>query len=114
VIFSQWFDAREFQTKIIMKFQFQVCMTWLREKAAKLTTVGFCVELGENAGPMRSLLLKIAGPNTEAELVVWESGATSMIVFNFTCERYDLDRHDISLVGDQYERDFEVFFNLLK
>jgi hypothetical protein len=97
-----------------MKFKFQECMTWLREKAAKLTANGFCVDVRENAEPVRSLLLKIAGTNTEAELVVWESGATSMIVFNFTCERYDLDRHDISLIGDLYERDFEVFFNLLK
>lgn len=100
--------------KIIMKFPYQTCTTWLREKAAKLTTLGFSVEAKVNTAPIQSLLLKIASSNTEAELVVWESGATSMIVFNFASSHYDLDRHDIVLAGNEYERDLEVFFNLLK
>jgi len=37
-----------------------------------------------------------------------------MIVFNFASSHYDLDRHDIVLAGNEYERDLEVFFNLLK
>ena len=98
----------------IMKFPYQTCTTWLREKAAELTTLGFSVEVKENAAPMQSLLLKIASSKTEAELVVWESGATSMIVVNLERNHYDLDRHDMVLGGNQYERDLEVFFNLLK
>ena len=97
-----------------MTFPYKTCSTWLREKATKLTALGFSVELKENAAPIQSLLVKIASSNTEAELVVWGSGATSMIVFNLANNHYDLDRHDIVLVGNQYERDLEVFFNLLK
>ena len=100
--------------KIIMKFPYQTCTTWLREKAVKLTTLGFNVEVKENAAPMQSLLLKIACSNTAAELVVWESGATSMIVVNLASNHYALDRHDIVLVGNQHERDLDVFFKLLK
>ncbi len=96
-----------------IKFPYQICATWLREKAAKLTTLGFSVDVKENAAPMQSLLLKIDSPTTEAELVVWESGATSMVVFSVINHHYDLDRHDIVLPRDQYERDLEVFFNLL-
>jgi hypothetical protein len=100
--------------KMIMKLPYQTCTAWLREEAAKLTTHGFKVELKENAAPIQSLLLKVVNSNTEAELVVWESGATSMIVFNFASNHYDLDRHDIILVGNQYQRDLDVFFNFLK
>ena len=89
-------------------------MAWVREKAAQLTTLGFSVEVKENATPTQSLLLKIASSKIDAELVVWESGATSMTVFNFARNHYDLDRHDILLVGNQFEHDLEVFFNFLK
>lgn len=97
-----------------MKFQYQTCATWLREKAVNLTTLGFSVEVKENVAPVQSLLFKIASSKIEAELVVWESGATSMIVVNLASNHYDLDRHDIILVENQYERDLEAFFNLLK
>ena len=99
---------------MIMKCPYQTCTTWLHEKAVKLTELGFSVEVKENAAPMHSLFLKIASSNTDAELVVWENGATSMIVVNLASNHYDLDRHDIVLVGNHYERDLEVFFNLLK
>ena len=97
-----------------MTFQYKTCATWIREKAVELTTLGFSVEIKENAAPVHSLFLKVASSNTDAELVVWESGATSMIVLNLASKRCDLDRHNIVLVGNQYERDLKVFFNLLK
>ena len=99
---------------MIMIFPYKICTTGLREKALKLTTLGFGVEVKENTAPIKSLLLKIASSKTEAELVVWETGATSMIVVNLASNHYDLDRHDVVLVGNEYERDLEAFFNLLK
>lgn len=97
-----------------MTFQYKICATWIREKAVKLTTLGFSVEVKENAAPVHSLFLKVASSNTDAELVVWESGATSMMVFNITDNRLDLDQHSLVLGGNQFEQDLEVFFKLLK
>ena len=45
--------------------------------------------------------------------MVWDNGATSMIVFNYATNHYDLDRHDIVLFGEQFEQDLQIFFDLL-
>ena len=97
-----------------MKYSYQTCTSWLREKTARLITLGFKVETKENAVPIQSFLLKISSSTIEAELVVWETGATSMIVFNLSRNGYDLDRHDIVLVGEHFESELAVFFKLLK
>ncbi len=96
-----------------MTFQYHTCVRWLREKAAKLTTLGLNVEVKENALFTPSFLLKAATSTVEAELVVWETGATSMIVFNCAKSHCDLDRSDIVLVGNQFEQELELFFDLL-
>ena len=99
---------------MIMKFPYETCARWLHEKAVSLRSLGLIVEVKENAAPVRSFLLKTATPKSEAELVVWETGATSMIVFNLSKNYYDLDRHDLILGGEQFESDLDVFFMLVK
>jgi hypothetical protein len=100
--------------KMIMTFPYQLCIAWLRKEAAKLTTLGYSVEIKENAKPLGSLLLRITAQKTLAELVVWENGTTSMIVINLDSDHYDLDRHNIVLTEDRYKQDLEAFFNHLK
>ena len=100
--------------KKTMKFQYSICTTWLREKAAELTAQGFKVEVKENAAYTPSFLLKIASSKTDAELVVWETGSTSMIVVDIAAKDYVLDRSDIVLVSEQFEADLKVFFGLVK
>jgi hypothetical protein len=100
--------------KKTMKFHYSICTTWLREKAAELTAQGFKIEVKENAVPTQSFLLKIASSKIEAELVVWETGATSMIVVNLSTNDYDLDRSDIVLTSEQFESELGVFFGLIK
>ena len=97
-----------------MKFQYLICTTWLREKAAELTAQGFKVEVKENAALTQSFLLRIASSKTEAELVVWETGATSMVVVNISTNDYDLDRSDIVLASERFESELGVFFGLVK
>jgi hypothetical protein len=100
--------------KKTMKFPYTKCTTWLREKAAELVARGFKVEVRETAVPIQSFLLKIASLTVDAELAVWETGATSMIVVNLSTNDYDLDRSDIILVSDQFESELSAFFNLIK
>jgi len=97
-----------------MKFEYSTCTTWLGERATELTAQGFKVEVKENAAPIQSFLLKIANSKIEAELVVWETGATSMIVVNLSTSDYDLDRSDILLANDQFQHGLELFFALVK
>jgi hypothetical protein len=49
----------------------------------------------------------------ESELVVWDTGNTSMIVFNLAKNTYDLDRHDIVLSDDQCGEMLFSIFDLL-
>jgi hypothetical protein len=97
-----------------MKFSYQACTTWLRKRASELITLGFKVEVKENTAHTQSFLLKIANAKIEAELVVWETGSTSMIVINIAKGDYDLDRSDIVLASEKFESNLEEFFGLVK
>lgn len=97
-----------------MKFPYQRCVIWLQEEAAKLTALGFKVKVQENDEPMHSFLLKIASSKIEAELVVWDTGATSIIVFSLSQNRFEIDRHDMVLGHEGFESDLDVFFKMLK
>ena len=97
-----------------MMFPNSTCTTWLRKRAAELTAKGFKVESKENAEPVKSYLLKLASSAIDAELVVWETGATSMVVFNHSRNGYDLDRHDLILASERFESELSTFFGLIR
>ncbi|MEI6197584.1 MAG: hypothetical protein WCS42_24995 [Verrucomicrobiota bacterium] len=97
-----------------MKFPYSTCTSLLHKKVAELTAQGFKVEAKENATPVQSFLLKLASSKVEAELVVWETGATSMMVVNLSTNDYDLDRHDLVLADEQFESHLYIFFKFLK
>jgi hypothetical protein len=100
--------------KMIMKFSYETCAKWLREKAASLRSIGLNVTIKENDAPVRTILLRLESSKSMAELVVWETGATSMMFINLAKDDYDLNRHDLILVGDQFESDLGEFFKLVK
>ena len=81
---------------------------------AELTAKGFKVEAKENANLIQSFLLKIASSTIEAELVVWETGATSMIVVNVSTRAYYLDRSDMHLTSEGFKSELAAFFGLIK
>jgi hypothetical protein len=97
-----------------MEFQYEPCTNWLNGKALSLRSLGLDIEVNENTAPVRSFLLKAASSKNEAELVVWETGTASMIVFNLSKNNYDLDRHDLVLNGDHFESELDVFFRFLE
>jgi hypothetical protein len=59
------------------------------------------------------LLLKFEGEAALAELVVWDTGATSLIIADRRSDRNLLDRHDLVLTAD-FKTELQVFFELLR
>ncbi len=97
-----------------MKFPYQQCAIWLRNKAKELSSRGYKVEINETGTPISSIVIKASSEKYAAELVVWETGATSMIVVNLSTNDYDLDRSDVLLVSEQFESELGAFFGLVK
>lgn len=88
-------------------FNYQSCLEWLRKEAAHLKAVGYTVELRENVEQLPSVVFKISSGAIEAELVVWENGRTSAMVFDLAKDRYALDRHDVVLT-DRFDQELRA------
>jgi hypothetical protein len=93
-------------------FAFRSCVGWLREKAAQLKGTGYVVDLLDNEEQLPSAVLRVSGDSVEAELVVWEGGSTSAMVYNLARDGYDLDRHDLVLT-ERFSDELGPFFDLL-
>lgn len=93
-------------------FNYQSGLEWLRKEAGRLTADGYTAELRENSEQLPSVVFKISNDAVEAELVVWENGRTSAMVYDLAKDRYALDRHDLVL-SERFAQELRLFFDLL-
>jgi hypothetical protein len=93
-------------------FTYTKCTEWVRDNALRLSARGYAVDLRDNAEHLPSINLKVSNDEIEAELVVWQNGRTSAMVYSLAKESYDLDQHDLVL-SENFVEELKIFFGAL-
>ena len=92
-----------------MSFNYQLYRDWLLEQIKQFERTGSEVATKENAAPVQSILVTISTKDVGAELVIWEGGSTSMIVFSIPENKYVIDQHDFILNDGNFSKKLSEF-----
>lgn len=96
-----------------MMFPYERCVEWLKANLSPVETNNRQVRTEQHIGDNASFLISISDSSFEGELVVWNTGATSLTVFNVPEQRFELDKHDLTL-SDHFESELEPFFRVFR
>lgn len=105
--------GRGIMSEFWMMFDFLNCREWLLNSADALARCGYRVQSIQNDIPMSTLVLKFEGETAMAEMAVWDTGATSLMIADLRTGQYLLDRHGLVLTAD-FKNELQEFFELLR
>ena len=84
-------------------FDFIKCADWLQKQMKQIALTGIRISSSENASPDGSVRFRLESEKKMGELVVWQNGNTSIMVYDLAVDKYIVDKHDIVLRDDCYD-----------
>ena len=80
----------------------------------QIVEVGYETTSSESEGPPATVRFRFEGKNAMGEIVVWDYGATNLMLIDLQSDKYVVNQHDLVLVDDRYDQLTEFFEMALK
>jgi len=90
-------------------FDYLKCKEWLSEAIRKVASAGYEITMSEHETQPITIRYRFEGKKAMGEIVVWENGATSMMLYDLDLKKCSFSKHDAVLVNDNYAALDEFF-----
>ena len=95
-------------------FEFKKCRDWVVEESGRLKAADFRVTVVEADTPLRIVRIRLEGDKATGEIVVWENGKTSVMLYHLRSQKFIIEEHDKVLDGGNYQTLRDCFGRAIK
>jgi hypothetical protein len=84
-------------------FNYPKCKEWLKETMRNVAAAGYEITMSEHETQPVTVRYRFEGKKAMGEVVIWENGATSMMLYDLVLGKCSFSKHDVILVDSNYE-----------